>query len=1151
MSNGGGVDNDSSITVNSDSSAPAADEVQQVNGRQIININDGWTFSTNDTSSDGWGFPDGRGAGTVDLPHSWEYVHPTKSYIPAFNKKTATYQKVLNVSSFQHKRLYIKFYGVSKNADVFVDGVSLGQHVGGYSAFTFDLTDQIRGKDQVTLTVNVTNVDTDSIPINVDYTQWAGIYRDVELIATDDQHFSLNNYGSDGIFVSYALNGSSANATVRADVANNADACDLTLVTQFVDASGRVVSSISTPFSCAAQKDYAEISVSHKLGNLHLWNGVSDPYLYTVKAQLLDSNGTVLDEVSKDIGFRTFTISKGKAYLNGKCIQIHGVGYHQDREGCGNAVTSEQISSDFDEMLEMGVNFVRASHYPHDRAFYDFANKRGLLVYEEIPYYMIYSKADSYRNSIKNQLIEMIRQNYNSPCVVMNGIQNEVVYNASFKNYGADFDVSQSQIISFNKELAALAHTEDSSRMVVQATIDGASHAKVSKQWSGNIDLTGLNLYVGFKSAVYSAGDNGRRDLKKQLNEKLDSYKSIYGVDSLMISEYGAGANINQHIEVDDGFSWSGKDSVSEHYEDYQSFVHETYWDLISSRKDIPVSSVWNMFDFSCYRNEGGVPRTNTKGLICYDHQSKKDAFYFYKANWNKTDPFVYLTSKRFKNRNRSSQNIKVYSNLDSVELFVNGESQGTGKKQQTGVFVWKNVGLVAGQNNSIKAVASAHGVSYSDGVDDITVPASLVSYKVHASKIGWEGEVSSGVSAGSTGDSIPLEALSVKLSGVSGSIMAKGHVQNIGWQKWAKSICGTTGRGKRLEAIRLRLSGDAASDYDIWYCVHAAGYGWLGWTKNGEPAGTSGKSAAIEAVRIVLTKKGETPAGSTDKPFIGIDKYLTYAAHVQKIGWQSEVSDGATAGTTGRGLSMEALRAEVSSDPDALCMQAHVANIGWQQWTTGECGTTGQSRQLEAIKFKLSHGLEDKYDIYYRAHVAHFGWLGWAKNGEPAGTTGFAYGLQAVEIQLVEKGSKAPGSTSRAYIEPLVSYSAHVATIGWMPSVKDGTVSGTTGRGLQLEALKLSLVSGLSGSIEAKAHVARIGWQDGWSGSVGTTGRGLALEAVRIRLTGDVADSYDVYYRVHSSNIGWSKWVKNGEVAGTTGRSLAAQAVQVELRPK
>lgn len=1120
-------------------------------GRSVVSINQGWNFSTNDTTLDGWGFPDGRSSGTVDLPHSWEYAHPTRSYIPAFNKKTVTYSKTIDVSSYQGRRLYLKFYGVSKNAGVLVDGKVVGSHVGGYSAFVVDITDAVQGKSQVELTVNVTNIDTDSIPINVDYTQWAGIYRDVELIATENQHFSLMNAGSQGVFFDYTLQGGNANVTVRADISNHGDKGSVTLKSQIFDANGNVVSEVEQPCSLAANKDFSEFSIKQKVTNVHRWNAVADPYLYTAVVQICGADGSVLDEVSQAIGFRTFKISKGSAYLNGVKIQIHGVGYHQDRQGCGNAVTADQISSDIDQMLDMGVNFVRASHYPHDQAFYELADQKGILVYNEIPYYMIYSKAKSYGDSINAQMVEMIRQNYNHPCVVMDGIQNEVVYNPSFKNYGLDFDVTAGEIIAFNKRLVALAKAEDPSRLVVQATIDSSSHAQNSKQWSSNIELTGLNLYVGFKSAVSSAGNEGRKELAKLLNAKLDSYKSIYGVDSLMISEYGAGANVQQHCEVDDGFSWDGKDSSNSHYEEYQSFIHEVYWDTIQKRSDLPVTSVWNMFDFSCYRNEGGVPRTNTKGLLCYDHETRKDAYYFYKANWNTDDPLVYLTSKRFLARNRSIEDFKVYSNCDKVKLYVNGSSVGYGTKQQSGVFVWRNVKLKQGVKNSVKAVGERGGATYEDSVDGITVPDHNVSYRAHVQNIGWQQDRQNGSIAGTVGKSLRIESLTASLDDPNSSIKINGHVQGIGWQGWKTGSCGTTGKSKRLEAIRVRLTGNLSNDYDIWYRVHSSNVGWLGWAKNGAPAGTTGKGYAAEAVQMVLVKKGDPAPGDTANSFIGEDCIVTYKAHVATIGWQPSVSDGATAGTTGRGLSMETLSAAVSSDPDALKLNAHVQNIGWQGWQTGNCGTTGKSLRMEAVKIKLTGDLEDKYDVYYRVHVANFGWLGWAKNGEAAGTQGYAYGMQAVEICLVEKGGKAPGKTGNSFRQPLVTYSAHVAHIGWMSAAKDGKIAGTTGRGLSMEALRLSLGDSVSGGIEAKAHVAGTGWESGWSTTVGTTGKSRAIEAVRIRLTGDAAKKYDVMYRAHSAKVGWSAWVKNGKKAGTTGYSLPMQAIEIKLVKK
>lgn len=716
----------------------------QIAGRTVENIDKGWTFSKNDASMEGWTFPTGASEGTIDLPHSWDYAHPTMSYIPQNNQKTVTYSKQLDVAKYHGKNLFIKFYGSNKNTAVKVDGQEVGTHVGGYSAFIFDLTKYVQDKDSVALTVDVTNVDTVSIPLNVDYTQFSGIYRDVELIALPNQYISTENKGSSGIFVDYKLNGNNASVNTRVDVTNKAtESANFVLKTTISDDAGNVVSEQSSDIQVSAGTESAEQKLDQQLTNVHRWDGRTDPYLYTMNVSLQDAAGHVLDTESTKIGFRTFNVSNGKTYLNGKQIEIHGVGYHQDREGVGNAVSRDQMAQDIDTMLDMGVNAVRTSHYPHDPAFYEMADEKGLLVYCEIPYYLIYSKADSYKNSITNQLTEMIRQGYNYPSIVMWGVQNEVRYSDQFASYGPDFKVTEDELVAFNSALVDLAHQEDPNRLIVQANIDGGDAVNTSAKWSSKIDLTGMNLYVGFKSPVRSADAAGHKKLVESLTTKMNDYQKVLGADSMMLSEYGAGANIDQHTEVDGSFSWNGASDANgdKHYEEYQSYLLEAYWDYIQHSTNVAASFVWNMFDFSSYRNAGGKERLNTKGLLCYDHVTKKDAYYFFKANWNKSDKFVYLTSKRFTQRNKPTQQIKAYSNCDNAELFLNSKSLGAGTKQQDGVFVWDNVKLAGQTENSIKVVAHDESKTYEDAVDGVTYGMQFEDVNAntpHAEDIQW-----------------------------------------------------------------------------------------------------------------------------------------------------------------------------------------------------------------------------------------------------------------------------------------------------------------------------------------------------------------------------------------------------------------------------
>lgn len=292
------------------------------------------------------------------------------------------------------------------------------------------------------------------------------------------------------------------------------------------------------------------------------------------------------------------------------------------------------------------------------------------------------------------------------------------------------------------------------------------------------------------------------------------------------------------------------------------------------------------------------------------------------------------------------------------------------------------------------------------------------LSYRAHVRNIGWQGWGAS--QAGTTGRALPIEALqvSVKNAKVSGGVEVRAHVENIGWQGWVKggAIAGTTGRALQVEAVCLRLTGDLAKQYDIYYRVHVANIGWLGWAKNGVRAGSQGYAYGAEAIQIRLVKKGDKAPGSTSDVFRA--PMVQYQGHVQNIGWQSAVRDGSLAGTTGRNLNLEALKVSLGSgiESGGIQVRAHVRNYGWQKWTNGTAGTTGRNTPIEAVQIKLTGDAASKYTVWYRMHSADFGWLGWAKDGESAGSEGYAKSAQAIQIKIVAKNGKAPGSTNMPF---------------------------------------------------------------------------------------------------------------------------------------
>jgi uncharacterized protein YjdB len=436
------------------------------------------------------------------------------------------------------------------------------------------------------------------------------------------------------------------------------------------------------------------------------------------------------------------------------------------------------------------------------------------------------------------------------------------------------------------------------------------------------------------------------------------------------------------------------------------------------------------------------------------------------------------------------------------------------------------------------------------------------INYSSYVEGSKWQLPVKDGELSGTSGQSKRLEAVKIFIENAtySGGVTYKTHVQGYGWMTEEKdgAISGAPGENKRMEAIQIELTGEMAKHYDVYYRLHVQTFGWLGWAKNGASAGTEGLSKRVEAVEIKLVEKGAKAPGSTDKSFI-TKPSVTYSTHVQTIGWQPNVADGEMSGTSGQAKRLEGIKIDLKNKPygGSIEYSTHVQTIGWQNAVSnGELsGTSGQSKRLEAIRINLTGDMAKHYDIYYRVHAQSYGWLGWAKNGASAGTEGLSKRLEAIEIVLVEKGAKAPGSTSTSFVKkPTVTYSTHVQSKGWLSNVTNGASSGTTGQSKRLEAIKIDLANtAFSGDIVYSTHIQGTGWVTNSSnGDIsGTVGKSKRMEAIKISLTGDMAKYFDVYYRVHAQSYGWLGWAKNGMKAGTEGLSKRLEAIQIKLVPK
>ena len=327
---------------------------------------------------------------------------------------------------------------------------------------------------------------------------------------------------------------------------------------------------------------------------------------------------------------------------------------------------------------------------------------------------------------------------------------------------------------------------------------------------------------------------------------------------------------------------------------------------------------------------------------------------------------------------------------------------------------------------------------AYGKSAGSFSKDPSVLYYAKIAGNREWTEVASDGEMAGTTGQSKIMESFMIEVTDPDSGEMLdpsilgveySGHVQNVGWESYVSNgeICGRPGKNLRIEAIRMRLTGELADQYDIYYCMHCQNYGWLAWAKNDTPAGTAGMSLRVEAIRIRIVEKGSTAPSNLSgwtKSFL-YSPTIYYASYVEGSGWQSEVTKGKISGTSGQSLKLEGIKIRVSGEANlGVRYEGHVQNAGWETtWRTdGQIsGDPDKARRIEAFRLELTGADKNKYDIYYCLHVQNFGWLAWAKNGEDAGSSGVSMRVEAYVIKILPKGSARPqnySSQTKAFVE-------------------------------------------------------------------------------------------------------------------------------------
>lgn len=355
---------------------------------------------------------------------------------------------------------------------------------------------------------------------------------------------------------------------------------------------------------------------------------------------------------------------------------------------------------------------------------------------------------------------------------------------------------------------------------------------------------------------------------------------------------------------------------------------------------------------------------------------------------------------------------------------------------------------IAAGSGTSLEAQAAnaEQGGSLEAQVQELSAQASpnvadvSLTYDTHVQNDGWQKPVGEGEMSGTEGRALRLEGIHISLTGmngINGSIVYQTHVQNDGWQDPVRdgAMSGTQGRALRLEGIKIWLEGDIAKHYDVFYRTHVQNDGWQGWQKNGALAGTTGRALRLEGIEIKLSAKTQAASGENPE-----HPSVRYEAHVQNVGWQEWVTVGITAGTTGRALRVEALNIVLSGGPysGGIKYSAHVQNIGWQgfKFDGDTAGTTGEGKRVEALRIELTGEVAKHYDLYYRTHVPGYGWLDWACNGADSGSTGHGLRIEALQIALAKKGAAVPFSTDYPTVNLLKSTLNGIDISSWQAGI-------------------------------------------------------------------------------------------------------------------
>lgn len=635
-----------------------------LSAREVFNLNEGWHFSSS--------FNTTKEYKLINLPHVW-----CKGDQSISQTGLCYYLKEFKVpSQFSTKKIYLRFGGVGSVATLYINGKYVSEHKGAFTAFNVDVTQFIRCGEYNSIMVAVANTPRiDLLPFMSDQNIYGGIHSDVELIVLDQNHISLSHYGSKGVYLSTKSTGSSSAevaATIRLEGAPSATiGVDINIYND-----GEKVASNSRNVRLNTSGEGSAV-MTLNIDNPTLWQGVDNPHLYDVTVQTRVYNA-VTDSLHTKLGIRKVNIdSENRFVLNDTPMRLQGVNVVQDNSLAGSTYTKNDFNRDVELINEMGATAVRTIGGAHSDYAFNLYDKNGIVTWVDLPLSsdIVYGGkgfADQYqlKENGREQLRELIYQLYNHPSVCFIGIFNELTSTGD-------------NPIEYIRELNGIVGSENSDLITVASSIEDGAINTITEAISWPI-------YFGWDKGECS-------DLDLWIKQIKNNFSHLKGA----ISEYGTAADVNGVPSLEDNSIGVIKkeNKVASYPQNSQSLFHESYYKSIKKGEAFWGTFINSMFEFSNsdsdIKSESGH---NNMGLVSYDRNHKKDAFYFYKANWNDIDPFVHITNRNFDRRANTTQSIKAYTNQAEAKLIVNEVLIST-LPVEDGIVEWKDIEFKQGTN--------------------------------------------------------------------------------------------------------------------------------------------------------------------------------------------------------------------------------------------------------------------------------------------------------------------------------------------------------------------------------------------------------------------------------------------------------------------